>query len=77
MISLVKATNSLEQIQKVANGVGKILGRNNKIYIQNLIDKEIYNDIGALKTYLTDDLLVQRNFLTEKFVKFVENKKGD
>lgn len=77
LIGLVKATNNLEQIQKVANGVGKILGRNKKTYVQNLIDKGIYNDIGALKTYLMDDLLVQRNFLTEKFVKFVESKKGE
>lgn len=77
LIGLVKATNNLGQTQKLANGVGKLLGRDQEIYVQNLIDKGIYNDMGALKTYLMDDLLVQRNFLTEKFVKFVESKKGE
>ena len=77
VIGSIKAANNLETMHILVNGIGGMRGRNKNQYIQNLIDKGIYNDIGQLKNFLLDDIIVQRNDITEKYVKYIESIKGE
>jgi len=77
VIGSIKAANNIETMHLLANGIGSMRGRNKNQYIQNLIDKGIYNDIGQLKNFLMDDIIIQRNDMTEKYVKDIESEKGE
>jgi len=77
VIGSIKAANNIETMHLLADGIGGMRGRNKNQYIQNLIDKGIYNDIGQLKNFLMDDIIIQRNDMTEKYVKYIESEKGE
>jgi hypothetical protein len=76
-ISVVKNTKTLSQVQALAEIVGGLGGRDKNKYINNLKEQGIYNDIGALKKFLNDDLYIQRNRIAEKFVKIIESQREE
>ena len=72
--NFIRSANTIEMTQKLARDVSKMGNRNSEKYIKNLIDLGIYNDTGKLKSYLNNDLNVMRNYLAQKYVKFIESK---
>jgi len=72
--NFIRSANTIEMTQKLARDVSKMGNRNSEKYIKNLIDLGIYNDTGKLKSYLNNDLNVTRNYLAQKYVKFIESK---
>ena len=76
-ISIVKNTKTLSQVQAFAEIIAGLGGRDKNKYINNLKEEGIYNDIGALKKFLNDDLYIQRNRIAEKFVKIIESQREE
>ncbi len=76
-ISVVKNTKTLTQLHAVTEIVASLGGRKKEKYINNLKDEGIYNDLGALKKFLNDDLYIQRNRIAEKFVKIIESQREE
>ena len=73
LIQTVDNTKTLSQLQELSKIIGKETGKKN--YVQSLKDQNIWNDLGALKKYVKDDLYMIRNKIAEKFVKIIEQEK--
>ena len=75
LIKNIKKANKLSVVQSFAKIVAEQKGVNADNYIQNLKDIGIYNDIGALKQHINNDIIIQRNIYAEEFVKLIEELK--
>ena len=75
LIKNIKKANKLSVVQSFAKIVAEQKGVNVDNYIQNLKDIGIYNDIGALKQHINNDIIIQRNIYAEEFVKIIEEIK--
>jgi len=75
LIKNIKKSNKLTVVQSFARIVAEQKGVNADNYIQNLKDIGIYNDIGALKQHINNDIIIQRNIRAEEFVKLIEEIK--
>jgi len=54
--------------------LGPSMGRSN--YAKSLKDAEVWDDIGALKKYLKNDLYFHRNKIAERFATMIEREKN-
>jgi len=64
----------LTMLQDYAKLLGPSMGRSN--YAKSLKDAEVWDDIGALKKYLKNDLYFHRNKIAERFATMIEREKN-
>lgn len=64
----------LKPLQEFAENRAKSKKRN---FIPSLIEKEIFNDIGKLKSWLREDMMIERNVLITNLRDTIEKAKEE
>ena len=75
LIQQTENTKTLSQLQELAIQIGDATKKKN--FVNSLKKQNIWEDLGALKKYLKDDLYMARNKIAENFVKLIERKKEE
>ena len=73
LIQTTENTKTLSQLQELAILIGSATKKKN--FVNSLKKQNIWEDLGALKKYLKDDLYMARNKIAENFVKQIERQK--
>ncbi len=73
-INFVLNQSQLEPLQEFAKNRAKSKKRN---FVPSLIEKGIFNDIGALKSWLREDMIAEKNILIGKVTETIEKIKEE
>lgn len=67
----IRETDSIERLKQIAVEIEKRTRREG--YVQSLSQKGLFQDIGALKKYMIDDVVYLKTSLAKEYVKIIES----